>query len=65
MTEHCYIYTTTEADRDRLAEILVRAGYTVRKTRERKNGGSSGAYNVYIEYWPGPQMKTHKEATRE
>ena len=62
MTEHYFIYTTTEADRDALAVILARSGYTVRRTKTKLT--TSNKYSHYIEYWPSKNMKEHKEANR-
>ena len=41
------IYISAPADRDAVATILVRNGYTVRQGKEKKGK----AYEKYIEYW--------------
>lgn len=46
---HQLIECAKEADRDALAVILVRNGYTVRRHREKK--GTGNTYTHYIEYW--------------
>lgn len=38
-----------EQDRDALATILFRCGYTVRRVREKKGNGNT--YIYYVEYW--------------
>ena len=40
-----------ETDRLKLAELLIKAGYTVRISREKPNGKKNGAYIYFIEYW--------------
>ena len=40
-----------ETDRDALAGILIRNGYTVRWVKEKK--GTTSSYVHYIEYWRG------------
>ena len=40
----------TEADLLDLAKLLVKAGYMVRKAKERQNGKDSGKYVHYVEY---------------
>lgn len=49
MMERHRIECAKEDDRDALAMILVRNGYTVRRHRERAKKGN--AYVHYIEYW--------------
>lgn len=38
-------------DRQALAALLIKAGYTVRIGRERPTGKTSGAYIYFVEYW--------------
>ncbi len=47
--DHYLIECAKDADRDTLAVILVRNGYTVRRHRAKK--GKGNAYVYYIEYW--------------
>lgn len=49
MNDRYRIECPKESDRDTLATILVRCGYTVRRNKE-KNGNSS-TYIRGIEYW--------------
>lgn len=51
MNEHLFIECAKSADREILAVILVKNGYTVRERREKK--GKSNTYVYYIEYWKG------------
>lgn len=51
MNEHYLIECAKPADREALAMILAKNGYTVREHREKK--GKSSAYTYYIEYWRG------------
>ena len=41
--------TLSEADLLELAALLVKAGYTVKKAKERPHGKETGAYIHYIE----------------
>lgn len=47
MDDHLLIECAKEADRDMLAMILIRNGYTVKRTR-KKDGNK---YINYIEFW--------------
>ena len=52
MGEHQRIEVAKEADRDALALILYRNGYTVRYVKEKSMKGNN-TYVHYIEYWRG------------
>jgi len=49
MNERSRILCERESDRDILAQILVRNGYTVRYVKSKTDKGTR--YNHYIEYW--------------
>lgn len=49
MNERQRILCERETDRDALAQILVRNGYSVRYVRIKADKGTR--YNHYIEYW--------------
>lgn len=51
MNDHFLIECEKPVDRETLAVILVKNGYTVRQHREKK--GKSSVYTYYIEYWKG------------
>lgn len=38
-------------DRQAMAALLIKAGYTVRIGKERPAGKTSGAYIYFVEYW--------------
>jgi hypothetical protein len=40
----------TEADLLEIARYLVKAGYTVRRGRERRGNRETGPYDYYVEY---------------
>lgn len=47
MNDHTMIKCEKEADRDQLCMILVRNGYTVKRTRQK----IGNKYINYIEFW--------------
>lgn len=49
MSGRIRIVCAASADRDALAAILARNGYTVRQGREKRGKGS--AYIHYVEFW--------------
>lgn len=51
MNERIQIECAEKSDREALALILVRNGYTVRWCKAKKPGGNG--YTHYIEYWKG------------
>lgn len=52
MEERVKIVCAALADRDALAVILVRNGYTARQGKERRSGKNS--YTYYVEFWREP-----------
>lgn len=40
-----------ESDRLEIANLLIKAGYSVRVGREYPPGKSSGTYTYFVEYW--------------
>ena len=42
-----------EQDRLALAQLLIKAGYTVRLGKEKQNQRQNAQYTHYVEYWDG------------
>lgn len=47
-----------ESERLEIARLLIKAGYTVKLDREKRNQNSS-TYTYFIEFWEDKEDRTH------